>query len=109
MQGGPRPADCSYLFGDSLFVCLLAAFFFALLLDLARKLAAATEQLTRQGRADTQNLAADDAQLLLAAGPLADELDLLGRQRLAVHDAALGLNLVILLSFNDLDDFLGER
>ncbi len=49
------------------------------------------------------------AQLLGAAGPLADLLDLLGRQPRAVHHAAAGLELGELLVLRQPRDFLGQR
>src|SRR3954469_18911790 len=88
---------------------LFAALFFALLLDLARKLAAGAEQLARQSRTDAQNLATQNAELFLAAGPFADSLHLVGRERLTIHYAALGQELFKVLIFGNVHDFFGQR
>src|SRR5258705_632616 len=88
MRGRPKPALCSWLLGCGIAARFFAAFFFTLLLDLARKFAAGAEQLARQICADAQNLAAQNAELLLAARPFADRPHLLGRERLAIHHAA---------------------
>src|SRR5213078_3728912 len=90
MRDGPNPALCSYLLGSGISARRFAAFFFAFLLDLARELAAGAEQLARQTRADAQNLPAQNAELLLPTGPLADRLHLIGRELLPIHYAALG-------------------
>src|SRR4051812_23722874 len=106
MHGRPRPANFLSLLSG-----LLAAFafFFAFLLDLARQLAAAAEQLTRQRRANAQKLAAQNTELLFAARPFANGFHLVSTQRLAVHDAALSRYLFVILFFRDFDDFFGQR
>src|SRR5712671_6054186 len=107
--GRAKPTLCSWLLSCGIAARFFAAFFCAFLLDLARKLAAGAEQLARQICADAQNLAAQNAELLLAARPLADRPHLLGSERLAIHHAALGREWRKVLVVGDRDNFFGER